>query len=74
MDRVRASGQSSGGLANTCDGVLSEDWSAYVATHAGALGSPFVGGNNVWAQGWFRDPPAAKTTNLSDGLQFVVLP
>jgi hypothetical protein len=66
--------QDSGGTAGACDGVLSEDWNLYVATHLGALGQPFSGGETVWAQGWFRDPPAPKTTNLSDGLVFSVLP
>jgi hypothetical protein len=63
--------QNSGGRAGACDGVLSEDWNLYVATHPRALGQPFTGGETVWAQGWFRDPPAAKT---SDGLVFSVLP
>jgi hypothetical protein len=26
------------------------------------------------AQAWFRDPPAPKTTNLSDGREFTVVP
>jgi hypothetical protein len=57
-----------------CDGVLSEDWNTYIANHPAALGQPFAGGASVWAQAWFRDPPAAKTTNLSDGLEFTVAP
>ncbi len=28
----------------------------------------------VWAQGWFRDPPAPAGSNLSDGLVFQVGP
>jgi hypothetical protein len=66
--------QASGGTSGACDGTLALDWNAYIATHAGALGQPFVGGETVWSQGWFRDPPAAKTTNLSDGLVFSVCP
>jgi hypothetical protein len=54
--------------------VLSIDWNAYIASHPSALGQPFAGGETVWAQAWFRDPPAPKTTNLSDGLVFVVGP
>ena len=38
------------------------------------LGNPVVGGETVWAQGWFRDPPSPKTTNLSNGLMFTVQP
>lgn len=66
--------QSTGGTSNACDGALSEDWNLFIANNPGALGQPFGGGETVWAQGWFRDPPAVKTTNLTDGLQFVVQP
>jgi hypothetical protein len=65
---------SSGGTSDACDGVLSADWNAYIASHPSSLGQPFSGGETVWAQAWFRDPPAPKTTNLSDGLVFVVAP
>ena len=65
--------QSSGG-AGACTGVLSVDWNHYVATHPSAVGAPFAAGVTVWAQGWFRDPPAPKTTSLSNGLVFVVQP
>ena len=36
------------------------------------MAAGFQGGETVNAQGWFRDPQASKTTNLSDGLEFVV--
>jgi hypothetical protein len=64
----------SGGTAGACNGMLSTDWNTYVATHASALGQPLSSGQHVWAQAWFRDPPAPKTTNLSDGLVFLVGP
>jgi hypothetical protein len=64
----------SGGTNAVCDGVLSEDWNLFIATHASALGQPFLGGETVWAQGWFRDSPSAKTTALSNGLVFAVAP
>jgi hypothetical protein len=64
----------SGGTPGQCDGVLSEDWNAYRAAHATALGQPFLRGETVWAQGWFRDPPGLKTTKLSNGLVFAVGP
>jgi hypothetical protein len=70
----RMSKQDSGGTAGACDGVLSEDWNAYIAAHPNALGQPFAAGATVWAQGWFRDPPAPKSTNLSDALVFQLLP
>jgi hypothetical protein len=64
--------QSSGGSFGACNGVLSIDWNTFRAIHPTALGNPFVAGQNVYAQGWFRDPPAVRTTNLSNGLQFAV--
>jgi hypothetical protein len=70
----RMSTQDSGGTGGACDGVLAEDWNAYIAAHPNALGQPFAAGATVWAQGWFRDPPAPKSTNLSDALVFQLLP
>lgn len=70
----RMSVSSSGGTAGLCDGVLAQDWNAYRAAHPNALGQPFTGGETVWAQGWFRDPPGLKTTKLSNGLVFAVAP
>jgi Tol biopolymer transport system component len=70
----RTATQNSGGSLNACDGVLAIDWNAYVAANPGALGNPFGFGQRVNAQVWFRDPPAPKTTNLSDGIEFTVCP
>jgi hypothetical protein len=70
----RTGSQSSGGASLACDGELALDWNAFVAAHGGALGGPFQGGETVWAQAWWRDPPSAKSTALSDGLAFVVAP
>jgi hypothetical protein len=66
--------QISGGTHNGCDGALSLDWNAYMAANPAALGHPRFAGQVVDAQAWFRDPPAPKTTNLSDALQFVLAP
>ena len=65
---------STGGSTGACDGVLSTDFCAYLASHPGALGQPFQAGLAVNAQAWFRDPPAPGTTNLSNGLQFTTCP
>ncbi len=65
---------SSGGTAGACDGVLSTDWNAWRAAHPSALGSPFAAGLTFHAQAWFRDPPAVKQTNLSNGLTFTLCP
>ena len=66
--------QNSGGTTGACDGTLSLDWNAYQSANPGALGSPFAVGSACWMQGWFRDPQATKTTNLSDGLTFTFSP
>jgi hypothetical protein len=66
--------QSSGGTTGACDGTIAQDWLAYVAANPSALGAPFSAGAVVNAQAWYRDPPAVKTTNLSDGLEFTLLP
>jgi hypothetical protein len=70
----RTTTQSSGGTAGACDGTLALDWNAWRDANPTALGSPFSAGQIVDAQGWFRDPPAVKTTSLSNGLEFVLQP
>ncbi len=70
----RASIQNSGGAVASCDGTLSLDWNAFHAANPGALGAPFTTGSKVYAQGWFRDPPAPKSTNLSNALELTVFP
>jgi hypothetical protein len=70
----RTGTQNSGGTINTCSGSFSIDWNAYIAANLGAVGTPFLGGETVYTQGWFRDPPAPKTTNLSNALLFSVCP
>jgi hypothetical protein len=64
----------SGGVSNQCDGSISLDWLAYLATHPNALGQPFSAGDVVNAQCWYRDPPSCKTTNLSDAIEWVTVP
>jgi hypothetical protein len=70
----RTPSQSTGGTSAQCNGVLNLDWNAFLTANPGALGAPFQSGDVVWMQGWFRDPPASKTTNLSDALQFTLQP
>jgi len=70
----RLPAQNSGGTNFACDGMFAADWSAYMASHPSALGQPLMAGLVVDAQAWYRDPPAAKTTNLSDGLEFTLGP
>jgi hypothetical protein len=53
---------------------LSLDVLAYLSSHPMTLGAPFSAGQRCWLQAWFRDPPAAKTTNLSNGLEVTFVP
>ena len=65
----RTSSQSTGGVASSCDGVLTLDARAWLATHPLALGMPLAPGEIQNWQGWFRDPLAAGTTNLTNAIQ-----
>ncbi len=70
----RAGSQFSGGSAGACDGSFSLDFNAFMAANPLALGQPLFAGQNLFAQAWFRDPPAPKTTNMSNALRFVLAP
>ena len=62
------------GTAGACNGSLLFDWNVYQSTHPSALGHPFAAGQKVYAQAWYRDPPAPKTTNLSNALELTCVP
>jgi formylglycine-generating enzyme required for sulfatase activity len=64
----------SGGVAGQCNGEFRLDFNAWRAANPGGLGAPYVAGQSIYAQGWFRDPGAPKQTNLSNGLRFVLGP
>jgi hypothetical protein len=66
--------QLSGGTAGNCDGQLSLDFLQFVAANPAALGAPLQAGAVVQAQAWYRDPPASKSTSLSNALEFLVQP
>jgi hypothetical protein len=66
--------QSSGGTNGACDGAFSVDWNAFLLAFPTALGAPFAPGDKLFAQAWYRDPPAPKTTNLSNGLELTFVP
>jgi hypothetical protein len=66
--------QSSGGTLLQCDGSLALDWNAFQSANPGSLGNPWIAGEGVYAQAWYRDPPAPKTTNLSDAVQMTYVP
>ncbi len=66
--------QSSGGTSGQCDGQLSLDWDAFQAAFPGSLGTPFSVGDKAYVQAWYRDPPAPRTTNLSDAIELTHAP
>jgi len=70
----RSPAQNSNGALGACDGSLNLDWNGFVAAQPGALGQPFTAGREVFAQGWYRDPLAVKTSQLSNALAFVLAP
>lgn len=70
----RTGTQNTGGTAGACNGQMSLDLLAYLAANPSAVGNPFSAGQQCWIQGWFRDPPAVKTTSLSDGLEVTFQP
>jgi Tol biopolymer transport system component len=70
----RTAAQTSGGTAGACDGALVLDFFQFAATHPAALGQPFAPGQSLQLQAWFRDPPAPKTTNLSNALEATLNP
>lgn len=63
-----------GGTSSGCDGIYALDWLAWMSANPGALGTPLQAGATFQAQLWYRDPPAAKTTNLSNALEFSMCP
>lgn len=66
--------QNSGGTPGVCDGQLQLDWNAFHLANPNALGAPWSVGALVYAQAWYRDPPAPKTTNLSNALLLTYQP
>jgi formylglycine-generating enzyme required for sulfatase activity len=67
---ARTGARFSGGSAGTCNGELRVDFNTFMTANPSALGAPFPAGQQFVAQGWYRDPGAAKGTNLSDALRF----
>ena len=72
--QARTGAQTSTGTTNLCDGTMFLDWDAYQLANPGALGNPWVAGNKAYVQAWFRDPPAPRTTNLSNALELTYQP
>jgi len=66
--------QGSGGTANSCDGAFALDFNAFRVANPSALGQPMYSGQVIDGQAWFRDPGAPGTTNLSNGIEFNLVP
>jgi hypothetical protein len=66
--------QSSGGTSGMCDGSFFLDWNAFQTANPASLGNPWMAGDDVFGQFWYRDPPAVKTTNLSDAVELTYVP
>jgi len=67
--------QNSGGTLGQCNGMIAADINAYVQASNGVLlGQPVVAGLAFNAQGWFRDPPAVKSTNLTNAINVTFCP
>lgn len=70
----RTGTQASGGNVDQCDGEFVLDWNDFQRNHPNALGRPWFAGDKVFVQAWFRDPPAGKSTTLSNALELTYLP
>jgi hypothetical protein len=66
--------QNSGGTFGACDGSYVLDWNAYQSAQPFALGHPWSTGARGYAQAWFRDPLAVKSTNLSNAVEMTYVP
>ncbi len=63
---------SSGGTAALCNGSYLIDWDAFQDANPTALGNPWVAGDKVFVQAWYRDPQAVRTSNLSNALELTL--
>jgi formylglycine-generating enzyme required for sulfatase activity len=64
----------SGGTAGSCNGAYVIDWGAFQNANPGALGNPWVPGDKVFVQSWYRDSLALNTSNLSNALELTLSP
>jgi hypothetical protein len=68
----RTGSTNTGATAASCNGSLSLDFNAWIAANPNALGAPFLQGQTIRAQAWYRDPAAPGQTSLSDALAFTL--
>ncbi len=63
---------SSGGTLGQCDGSYVINWDAFQSANPTALGNPWLAGNKVYVQSWYRDPSAPRYSNLSNALELTL--
>jgi formylglycine-generating enzyme required for sulfatase activity len=68
----RTGSVNTGATAASCNGALSLDFNQWIAGNPNALGAPFLQGQTIRAQAWYRDPAAPGQTSLSDALAFTL--
>jgi Tol biopolymer transport system component len=66
--------QDSGGSAGACDGSYQLDWNLFQLANASSLGNPWMLGQRIYVQAWFRDPASTATTALSNALELTAQP
>jgi hypothetical protein len=66
--------QTSGGTIGQCDGSLVQDWNAYQLANPTAPGNPFLAGDTVDLQGWYRDTGSCKNSLMTQGVRLTYLP
>ncbi|MBL8802134.1 MAG: SUMF1/EgtB/PvdO family nonheme iron enzyme [Planctomycetes bacterium] len=65
--RLRSMG--SGGIPGQCNGTYWVSWDGFQAANPTALGNPWMVGDSVFVQSWYRDSLAAKGSNLSNAVE-----
>ena len=68
----RTTTMNTGATSASCNGSLQLDFNAWITANPNALGNPFIPGQTIRAQAWFRDPAAPAQTNLSNALAFTL--
>jgi Tol biopolymer transport system component len=66
--------QATNGSDGLCDGHIGVDWTAFQGASPDALGHPWVAGASAFVQAWLRDPPAPKSSSLSNALELTYWP
>jgi len=62
----------SGGAFGRCNGSFVINRNAFQLANPSALGNPWVAGDTVFVQSWYRDPLAVKTSNPSNALELTL--